>query len=351
MTLAINLFLVIGSQVVILFAVALALTVSLYLFKKHAWLVWSCAFLVVSQFLIFSSWESAKYGTISNTILFVAIVIAYHRRRFHAMVRAEANELFSSDLNRGSVITAESLQGLPPIVRKWLIRSNIVGRPAIQSLCIKQKGEMRMNKNGRWLPFRAEQFINANDQGFIWNASISTSFFFPISARDKYLHGHGNMLIKCAYALPVADSSGREIDQGTLMRFLAEMIWFPTAALANYIRWDYLSETSATATIDNGRLSVSGTFTFDSDGDVKGFEGMRYREINHHYALQKWIIAVKSHRMFAGMRVADKSEVSWQSDNDTFTWLKLELSDMIFSYGQQAEGLPQEQVSEISERI
>ena len=148
-----------------------------------------------------------------------------------------------------------------------------------------------MKQNGKWLPFRGEQFINANDQGFIWNASIDTGFFVPVSARDKYHDGHGSMLIKGAYAITVADSRGPEIDQGTLMRFLAEIIWFPTAALANYIRWHYLSETSATATIDNGLLSVSGTFTFDSHGDVKGFEGMRYRAINQHYTLQKWIIA------------------------------------------------------------
>ena len=55
--------------------------------------------------------------------------------------------------------------------------------------------------------------------------------------------------------------------------------------------------------------------------------------------------------MFAGIRIADKSEVSWQSDNNTFTWLKLELSNMIFSYGRPAARSQQEEVSEIRQCI
>ncbi len=320
-----------------LFAVALILLISLYLSKKDIWLFLSCAFLLVSQSAILLSWTSAKYGTIGNVILCVAILIAFQRRRFNGMVRSEVKEIFKSDLSKGSIITAESLHGLPPIVRKWLIRSNVIGQPPIRTLCIKQKGAMRTSENGRWMSFTADQFINAHDQGFVWNANVNSGLIIPINARDKYIHGHGSMYIKGMYTIPISNSSGTQIDQGTLMRFLAEIIWFPTAALASYIRWEHLSETSAIATIDNGLMSVSGVFSFETNGDVKGFEGMRYRDINHHYALKKWMVAVKSHRIFGSIRIADKSEVSWQTGKTTFTWLKLEISKMNFSYGRPAE--------------
>lgn len=205
---------------------------------------------------------------------------------------------------------------------------------------------MRTAENGKWLSFNAEQFVNTCSPGFIWSARVNSGLVLPINARDKYLYGHGNMFIKGMYTIPIANSIGKEIDQGTLMRYLAEIIWFPTAALASYIRWDYLSETSAMATMDNGLTSVSGVFTFDPNGDVKSFEGMRYRDINHHYALQKWTVAVKSHKNFGSIRIADKSEVSWQTGKTTFTWLKLEISKMKFSYGRPADQATKEENTE-----
>jgi hypothetical protein len=97
-----------------------------------------------------------------------------------------------------------------------------------------------------------------------------------------------------------------------------------------------LSETTARATIENGGISVSGIFTFNSNGDVKGFEGMRYREIKNHYTLEKWIITVQRNRIFGGFRISDKCEVAWQQGSESFTWLKIELSNMKFSYGRQS---------------
>jgi len=339
------------SQQLILSAVGLALVISLFVSKKDFWLAASSVFLVVSQTFIFIHWDVAKYWTFINSILLVSIIIAFQRRRFGTMVRSEVIEMFNSDLIREPAITFESLRDLPPIVRKWLVRSNVIGKPPIQTLCIKQKGVMRLKPDGNWLPFRAEQFINADNQGFIWNATISSGFFIPIHARDKYLHRHGNMLIHALYAIPIADSSGPEIDQGTLMRFLAEIIWFPTAALSRYIRWEYLTETKARATIENGVTSVSGIFSFDLDGDIAGFEGLRYRDVNQRYALQKWTISVKSHRVFGGFRIADKSEVTWHQGDKPFTWLQIELSKMKFSFGKPGSQPEEEEGAEIVQQL
>lgn len=335
----------------LIFSIAgLVLVLLLYFSDKDRWLVLSTAFLVVFQVQIFISWDVMKYDTVVSVILLVAIILALQRRQFGARVRSEVLELFNSNFIKGPITTADNLPHLPPIVQKWMVRSNALGKPPIQTLCIKQNGLMRTKPNGKWLPFRAEQFINANYPGFIWHASVNSGFFMPINARDKYLHGHGNMLIKGLYTIPIANSSGPEIDQGTLMRYLAEIIWFPTAALARYIKWEYLSETTARATIENRGISVSGVFTFHPNGDVKGFEGMRYREINHHYELEKWIITVMRNRIFGGFRISDKCEVAWQQGSENFTWLKVELSNMKFSYGRQIAHSTEEKSADIRQQ-
>lgn len=317
-------------------AAAITLVISLYISKRNFWLVLASIFVFIFQFLILMDWSQAKYLTIINGVLLISVIIAFQRRRFYTMVKAELVELFDGDLTRKPAIQVESLRDLPPIVQKWLIRSNVIGNPPIQTLYIKQKGEMRTKVQGKWLPFEAEQFINANNPGFIWNAAVRSGFA-PIYARDKFIHDHGNMLIKGLYTIPIADSSGPEIDQGTLMRFLAEIIWFPTAALAEYIRWEYVSDTSARATIDNGITSVSGIFTYDANGDIKGFEGMRYRDVDHHYALERWLITVKKYRIFGSFRIASDCEVAWHGEGGVFTWLKIALLTMKFNDGKRAE--------------
>jgi hypothetical protein len=351
MILLTDLFITAVSHQLILSAVGLALVILLFVSKNDFWLVISSVFLIVFQTFIFIDWEAAKYWTFINSILLVSIIIAFQRRRFGTMVRSEVIEVFKSDLIREPVITLESLRDLPPIVQKWLIRSNVIGKPPIQTLCVRQKGAMRLKADGNWLPFRAEQFINADNQGFIWNATVNSGFLIPIHARDKYLHRHGNMLINAFYTIPIADSSGPEIDQGTLMRFLAEIIWFPTAALAGYIRWEYLTETRARATIENGVTSVSGIFSFDLNGDIAGFEGLRYRDVSQRYTLQKWTIAVKSHRVFGDFRIADKSEVTWHQGDVPFTWLRLELSKVKYSFGKPETQPAQEKGAEIGQQL
>jgi len=57
--------------------------------------------------------------------------------------------------------------------------------------------------------------------------------------------------------ITIADATGDEIDQGTLVRYLNEMMWFPTAYLNDYIQWEPIDSGSAKATISWQGLSAS----------------------------------------------------------------------------------------------
>jgi hypothetical protein len=310
------------------------LLLTLLLLVKHSrpWMIAAAVFLLFSQVTIFIYWDKAAQATLVNLILIMALTVSYHKRKFNMMVEAEIDTLVEGITNNKIIVTKQSLQYLPQIVQKWLIRSNVIGKPMAHSVYLKQKGMMRLKPDGNWLSMRAEQFINAQTPGFIWNAVIDSGFLIPIHGRDKYFHGHGNMLIKAMYSLPIADSTGDEIDQGVLMRFLAEIVWFPTAGLCDYIRWEYVSETSARAIINYGSTTASGIFNFATDGDIKGFEGMRYRDSDNHYSLEKWSIAIKEYKEFNGLRIGHKSEVTWKLASGDFMWLAVELTDIEFNY-------------------
>ena len=53
------------------------------------------------------------------------------------------------------------------------------------------------------------------------------------------------MFIKAGGLITVADGTGPTFDQGTALRFLGEIIWFPSAALTRHITWQPIDERRA----------------------------------------------------------------------------------------------------------
>jgi len=61
-----------------------------------------------------------------------------------------------------------------------------------------------------------------------------------------------------------------EIARGELMRYVAEMVWYPTALLPSQgLRWDAVDDHSANATLVDGPGSLTLLFKFDDAGLIK----------------------------------------------------------------------------------
>jgi hypothetical protein len=303
----------------------------IFVLKKDWWWIVGAISLLLSQSLIILFWHDARYGTIINVMISLAVLISYHQQRFHALIKKETSALLASQINTTvSTVLPESIERLPSIVQKWLIKSGVIGMEKVHTVHLKQKGMMRKKPEGKWLPMEAEQCITADLPGFIWNGTMGNSFI-TINGRDKYMNGKGNMLIKLMSTIPIDNSSGEEMDQGAMMRFLAEIEWLPSAALNNYIQWTHINDTSALGTMANGNRTVSGIFYFDSEGDIVGFEGKRYGNFDGHFSLETWYIKILEHKEFNGVRIGNKCEVTWKLKQGDFTWLQLEITDISYN--------------------
>ena len=73
-----------------------------------------------------------------------------------------------------------------------------------------------------------------------------------------YFQGRGSMLIKLLSAVKVVDATGHEMDQGSLVRYLAEMPWFPTSLLPSggLVKWEPVDGDSARAIMKDGDLTI-----------------------------------------------------------------------------------------------
>jgi len=318
-----------------LVAAVLFISAGILLFIKYpCWWVPAGSAIVLSQVLIVMSWGDAKAGTALNVVVLLGVVVGYGTWSFDSLVEKELAHFLSYSRQRnseaGEVVTERRLSTLPSPVRRWLDRTGVVGKREVYSVHLKQRGEMRTSPEGKWMSVEAEQWFRVDEPAFIWVADVSAAPGIHLYGKDTFIGGRGCMLIKLLSLITVADARGEETDQGAMLRFLAETVWFPTAAVAEYIRWEEIDSTYARAFMKLGTREVSGVFTFSPDGDVAGFEAKRYYTRKNGASLEDWYIRMDpgGYREFGGVRIPARAEVIWKLREGDFPWFRLEVTDM-----------------------
>jgi len=253
--------------------------------------------------------------------LLVIVISIIANNLFNKMVKAEVRNLFSTNVYGGNEIIKEShLKDLPDCVQKWLKYSQIIGKERIKTACIEQKAILRLQKGKPWMSTEAIYYYTIDEPAFIWKAKIKAAPLIHIAGRDMYYKGKGNMLIKLLSLITVADAKGDEIDQGTLLRYLGESVWFPTAALNHYIEWKEIDSNSAQATMSYGGVTASGIFKFNEKGEVISFTAERFMESKGQYSMETWLILLKNYKKFDGIKIPTEGEVIWKLDTGDFNW-------------------------------
>jgi hypothetical protein len=317
-----------------LVAFLLFLVSAIFLYTHQPlWPFFTISAILLSQVLIIMVWKDAKFGTLLNTLLILVAVPALGHYYFNRMVADEMMMLSDTSVVREiNYLEKDSIVNLPPIVQKWLQNSGVVGKPMISLIHLYQRGELKTSTSGDWMPFTAEQWFSATSPSFVWKTQVSLMGPVSFSGRDKLVEGHGSMLIKLGSVIPVVNAKDNpKLDQATLLRFMAEICWFPTAATEPYFKWEPAGDLAAKATIETKDLEVSGIFTFNENGELLSFEAERYMGTGDEARLEKWLVENKAYKRFHGIKIPSKSEVSWKLEEGDHTWLRLEITDIRYN--------------------
>jgi hypothetical protein len=311
----------------------LAASLVCFLARRSWWYIPAAVGLLLSQSLIISEWENAKAGTIVNAVVFISVILAYGKWNFDNGFRKDVKKMLEGQQRTdSSMVTLSMLAGLPQPVQKWLLQSGIVGKQKIWSVHLKQKGAMRMSQeDDTWIPTRAEQYFSIDKPAFVWRVRMRMIPLIPVSGKDRYTEGHGQMLIKVFSLIDLVNESDEKIDQGALQRYLAEIAWFPSAALSPYIRWQPIDAQSARATMTYRGVTGSVIFHFSKTGDITGCFAFRFKGGGKEGTLEKWVVSSKSYATMNGIRMPVKSEATWKLNNGDFTWYKLEITEVHFN--------------------
>ncbi len=216
-------------------------------------------------------------------------------------------------------ITEDMLANLPAPVQRYMHYTGVVGKPWIETVRLYQSGRFRRGVDQPWMGMSAMQEYTTDPPGFVWKARFKMWGLPLFRARDSYQEGHGRMFGKTAGLFTLFDARGEGFDQAALVRYLSEVIWFPTAFLGENFVWQGLDEGSAQVTITDSGRSVSGTMFFDGEGRPTRFIAPRYNsDLNR---IVPWETPIDQHASLNGLNIPTRGRVSWKlADGDLTYW-------------------------------
>jgi len=166
---------------------------------------------------------------------------------------------------------------------------------------------------------------------FSFTVKLKMNPIIKIKGRDKFVNGKGEMLIKMNSLITIVNEKGEKMDEGTMQRFLGELVWYPSFAINKHISWEYIDSNSAKATMSYKGTLASGIFHFDDDGKFVKFIANRYKGNEEDAKRYPWILTVDEYKIFEGIRVPTKMKASWELENGKWTWLELEIENIQYN--------------------
>jgi hypothetical protein len=244
-------------------------------------------------------------------------------------------EIARLEADASGVYRPEQFAGLPAPVARYFAFALTPGQPLIRTARVTHVGEFRSALGAAWAPFRSVEHFSASPPGFVWDATIRMAPIVGVRVRDSYRGGEGAMRASVAGLIPVVDEAGTpEMASASLMRYLAEAVWLPTALLPGpHLRWEPISDSAARATLTDAGVTVSVDFHFGPRGEIVRATADRYRDVDGVGVLTPWAGSFGDYAVLDGMQVPMHGEVAWELPEGTLTYWRghIERVDYVFA--------------------
>jgi hypothetical protein len=260
------------------------------------------------------------------------LTLAIGLLRFNQKVDQEIRELYSkSGSEKEVLVTAEMVQDLPEPVQRYLKYSGVVGKPFVRNIHLKQVGRIRQNAQQPWMEFVADEYYTVAPPAFIWSAKAKAAGLPIVRVRDKYANGSGNMLVTMGGILNMVDAEGAEIDQGSMMRYFNEMMWFPTAFLGDNVSWKPIDDNSVEVIFTDSGKSINAKMYFDEDGRLVNFIAKRYRDTD----MEIWSTPITEYGEFEGLKLPVRGHGVWNLSSGDLTYIELQLTEVEYNISEE----------------
>jgi hypothetical protein len=232
------------------------------------------------------------------------------------------------------------IEGLPDPVQRYFQTVLKDGQAIVSAVKLSQQGQFNLNETkDKWNKFTATQIFINQRLGFDWDARIQMAPGLNAFVHDTYLLGAGNLHASLLGLFTLANMQNTpELNQGELLRFLAEAVWYPTALLPSQgVCWEAINDTSARATLTDGATTVSLVFQFNPEGAIATIRAKaRYRD---KLTAMPWVGRFGEYSIQNGMLIPLYGEVGWEHPEGLRLYFKGKITEINYEFAESTATL------------
>lgn len=259
--------------------------------------------------------------TICILITVLAALQLNAARKFNLQV---ASLFAQSESISAQIFSYLQLAGLPEPVEKYFKHVLKKGQPYISYARLKHDGQFKTGFKRDWVNINGEQYFTMQQPGFIWKGK--TSLF---TALDGYIAGEGRLVVKLFSLFKIADGKGLSYNEGELLRWLAESVWFPTNLLPSAkLNWVPINSLSAILNYKCNNLCLTFIVRFNDAGEIEEMETTRYMDKNKS---APWICRMSAYKEVSNFIVPTKVEAVWRLRQTDFIYAKFNVKKIEYN--------------------
>jgi len=323
------------SGVLWLFATLLFLTAALLFFMdKGYWWAPAAAAIVLSQYLIFNSWQDAKFGTIANVFILLAAIVGYGTWHFSGQYEKDVRAgITQTAVIPEALLTEADIRALPEPVKKYMRFTGALNQPKVNNFKVVFEGQIRKNEQSEWMPFTSEQynFLDASTRLFFMKATMKG---LPVAGYHCFQNGDAFMDIRLFSLFRVQYQTGKEMGIAETVTFFNDMCCMAPATLIDQrIQWLEVEGNKVKASFTNNNITITADLYFNDAGELVNFiSNDRYATGDNNTVQQlPWATPLKDYKNLNGHRLAGYAETIYTYPEGDLCYGQFRLTDVEYN--------------------
>ncbi len=228
----------------------------------------------------------------------------------------------------GKRYNVRQLTGLPDPVQRYFLHVLRDGQPYINTARLTHDGYFKIGQDKAWVKIKGEQYFTTCRPGFIWKGKTS-----QFTAIDQYILGKGRLQVFLMALMRIINGQGESYDQGELMRWISESVWFPTNLLpAEHLNWLPIDATKAQVIFRAGPTKASFIVTFDKKDEIIQMETRRYMGKGD---LQPWVAKMTNYKEINNIIVPSRAEAIWRLAGGDFSYARFHINTLQYGVAEK----------------
>lgn len=237
------------------------------------------------------------------------------------------------------LVTEEDLADLPPLLRTYLQRVGVVGRPRVQNFRARFRGELRTSHESGWMQIRAEQYTFLGHEPARLFLVKAARFGIPFEASHRFVGPRASMQVRVASLFQMVDAKGPEMDQSETVTFFNDLCLLAPAALLDAdVSWGEAYGRTLKGTLRHQGHRVSAILSFDEHGDLADFVSEdRFQSGDGKTFLKyPWSTPIQAYGDISGFHLMSKGDALWLEPTGPFPYARFEVELLVYNVGPMA---------------